>query len=117
MCIIFEHFIALKRRVKKPSSKDRTTSAQWISDTTCNLSDQKLLLGMKCIANQGEHRTLTRKFQEALKEDRRFKLGGVGDQIEALLSKDQLIEVWSKTQRWYREAKRNQYLPTREQLD
>ena len=36
-----ENFMALKRRVNKPSRKDITMSAPWISDTTWRLSDQR----------------------------------------------------------------------------
>ena len=38
----------------------------------------------------------------ALKEDRRSRVRIAGDEIEALVSTDQLRETWSKNQRWYR---------------
>ena len=72
------HFMALKRRFKKPSQKRRTVSVPWISDTTCRLADQRASLGRKIIANQGERMRLTRIFQEALKEDRIFRVGRAG---------------------------------------
>ena len=91
-------FMALKRRVKKPSRKDRTTSAPWISDTTWKLSDQRTALESKCRSNQGEHRVLTQSIQAALKEDRRFRVRKEGEEIEALVLNDQVREAWSKTQ-------------------
>ena len=112
-----EHVMALKRRVKKPSRKDRTTLSLWISDTTSRLVDHRAELGRKCIANQGERKMLTLSFQAALKEGRRCIVMRAGEKIKTLVSKDQLREVWNKTQRWYREAKGHQYIPTREQLD
>ena len=47
------HFRDLKRRVQKPSRKDRTTSAPWILDKTWKLADQRTALGRKCRYNQG----------------------------------------------------------------
>ena len=71
------HFRALKRNIKKPSRKDRTTSAPWISDTTWKLADQRKALGRKSRANQEERRVLTRWFQAALKEYMRSRVSRV----------------------------------------
>ena len=40
-----------------------------------------------------------------------------GEDIDALVLKDQVREAWSKTQRWYQEAKGHRVYPTSEQLD
>ena len=60
---------------------------------------------------------LTRRFQAALKEDRRRRVRRAGEEIETLVSNDELREAWIKTQRWYQEAKGHQVPPTSEQLD
>ena len=52
------HFNDLKRRVKKPSRKGRTTMAPCISGSTWRLADQRAALGSKLTANQQECRTL-----------------------------------------------------------
>ena len=64
------HFRALKRKIKKPSGKYRSTLAPWISDTTWKIADHRTTLGSKIRTNQEEHRVLTRRFLAALKEDR-----------------------------------------------
>ena len=84
------HFMALKRRVKKTSQREITTSEPWISDTTWRMVDQRAELGRKCIANQGERRMLTRGFQAALKEGIICRVRRAGGEIEALAAKDQL---------------------------
>ena len=61
------HFNYLKRMVKKPSQRERTTTAPWISDATWRLADHKVALGRKLTAHQGERRMLTRRFQAAFK--------------------------------------------------
>ena len=43
----------------------------------------------------------------ALKEDRRSRVRRAREEIEKLLSKNKVIEAWSKNQRWYREVKGN----------
>ena len=40
-------------------------------------------------------------FQPALKEDRIIRMRRARGEIEALVSNDQVREVWIKTQRWY----------------
>ena len=50
--------MALKRRVKKPSWKGRTTTETRISDTTWRLVDQRVAMGRKFTSNQGENRIL-----------------------------------------------------------
>ena len=104
------HFRALKMKIKKPPRKDRSTLAPWISDTTWKIAYQKTALGRKSRTNQGEHMVLTRRFQAALKEDKRSRVRRVGEEIEALVSNDQVREAQSKNQQWYREAKGNQVL-------
>ena len=42
---------------------------------------------------------LTRRFQAALEKDRICRVGRVGEEIESLVSNNQVIEAWSKTQR------------------
>ena len=74
---VSSQFRDLKSRFKKPSRKDRTTLAPWISDTTCNVEDQRTALGRKCISNQGERRVLMRRLQAALKDNRRCRVGRV----------------------------------------
>ena len=86
-------FKALKRKVKKPTRKDRTTSALWISETTWKLVDQRMELGKKRRANQGERRLLAQRFQAALKEDRRIRVRREGEEIKALVEKYQVIEA------------------------
>ena len=88
----------------------------WISDTTWKISDQRKALGRKSRTNKGECRVLTRRFHAALKEDRRSRERGEGEEIKALVSKYQVREAWNKNQQWYREAKGNQVPPTSEQL-
>ena len=85
-------------------------------DTTWKLADQRPELGKKSRANQGERRVLSRRFQAALKEDMRSRVKRAGEDIDALLSNDQLIEAWSKTQRWYLEAKGHQVHHTSDKL-
>ena len=94
-------FRDLKRKIKKTSRKDRSISSPWISDTTWKVADQRTALVRKSRTDQGEHRVLTRQCQAALKEDRRNRVRREGEEIEALLSNDQVIEVWSKNQWWY----------------
>ena len=53
-------------------------------------------MGRKSRANQGEHRVLTRRFQAALKEDRRSRMRKAGENIETLVSNNQVREEWSK---------------------
>ena len=73
----------LKRKANKPSSKNRRTSALWITDTTWNLAYQRTKLVRKSRANQGEHTVLTRRFQLDLWEDSRSRVRRVGEDIEA----------------------------------
>ena len=95
------HFKALKRNIKKKSRKDRSNSVPWISETTGKIVDQRTALGRKSRTNQGEHRVLTRRFQAALKKGRRSRVRRAVEEIKTLLSNNQVIESWSKTQRWY----------------
>ena len=44
---------------------------------------------------------LTRRFQAALKEDRKSRASREGEEIKTLVWNDQLREVWSKNQQWY----------------
>ena len=53
-------------------------------------------------AKQIERRMLTRRFQVALKEDRRCRVRRLGEYINSLVENNQPIEVWIKTQRCYR---------------
>ena len=92
------HFRDLKRKIKKPSRKDRSTLLPWISGTTWKIADQRTSLGRKSVTNQGEHRVLTRQFQSALKEDRKSRVRRAGGKIEALVSNDQVREASNKTQ-------------------
>ena len=48
---------------------------------------------------------LMRRFQAALKEDRRCRARKVGEEIELLVVNDQPREAWSKIQVWYQESK------------
>ena len=50
------HFKALKKKIKKPSRKDRSTLSPWISDTTWKIPYQRTALGRKSRTNQGERR-------------------------------------------------------------
>ena len=52
-----------------------------------------------------------------MKEDRICRVRRVGEEIEAIVSKNQLREAWSKIQRWFREAKGHRAPPTSERLD
>ena len=105
------HFKDLKRKIKKPSRKDRSTLSPWIPETTWKIADQRTALLSKTRTNQEEHRVLTRRFQEALKEDRRSRARRAGGGIKAVVSNNQVIEAWSKTQRWYQESKVHQVPP------
>ena len=111
------HFRALKRKVKKPLSKDRTISAPWILDTTWKLADQRMALGRNSRANQVERMVLTRRLQVALMEEMRSRVKRVREEIEALVSNYQVKEAWGKIKRWYPEAKGNRFPPISEQLD
>ena len=91
--------------------------ALWISDTTWNIADQRTALVRKSRTNQGELRELMQRFQAALKEYRRSRVRRVGEEIESLVSNDQVREVRSKNQRWYLEAKGHQVPPTSDQLN
>ena len=51
-----------------------------------------------------------------MKEDRISRTRRAGEEIEALVSKDQVREAWSKTQLWYQEDKGHRVPPTSEQL-
>ena len=48
---------------------------------------------------------LTRRFQEALKEDRIIRVRITGEDIKTLVSNNQVIEAWIKTKQWYQEVK------------
>ena len=111
------HFRYLKRKIKKPSRKDRSTLALWISDTTWNIADQRTALVRKSRTNQGELRVLTQRFQAALKEYRRSRVRRVGEEIEALVSNNQVRDVWSKTRRWCQESKGHRVPPISVHLD
>ena len=111
------HFRALKSKIKKLSRKDRSTSAPWILDTTWKIADQRTALVRKSRTNQGEHRVLTQRSQADLNEDRKIRMRRAGEEIKALMSNNQVKEAWSKTQRWYREAKGHRVPPTSEHLD
>ena len=52
-----------------------------------------------------------------MREDRQFRVRIAREEIEALVSKYQVREAWSKTQWWYLEAKGHRVPPTSEQLD
>ena len=67
-------FRDLKRKIKKPSRKDRSTSAPWISDTTWKIAYHRTALGKKSRTNQVECRVLTRRFRVDLKEYRRSRV-------------------------------------------
>ena len=41
------HFRALKRNIKKPPRKDRSTLEPWISYITWKIADQRKVLGRK----------------------------------------------------------------------
>ena len=60
---------------------------------------------------------LKQRFQADLNEDRRSRVRREGRYIKTLVLKDQVRKAWSKTQRWYQEAKGHQFPPTSEQLD
>ena len=60
---------------------------------------------------------LTRRFQAALKEDRRSRVRREGEEIETLVSNDKVREAWSKNQRCYQETKGHQVPPTSENLN
>ena len=92
------HLRALKKKTKKPSRKERSTLAPWISDITWKIADQRTTLERKSRTNQGEHRVLTLWFQSALKEDIRSRLSRAREEIEKLLPNNKVIEAWSKTQ-------------------
>ena len=68
------HFRALKRKIKKPSRKDRSTSAPWILGTTWKIADQRMALGRKSRTNQVERRVLTQRFHASLKEGSRSRV-------------------------------------------
>ena len=59
-------------------------------------------------------RTVYRRFQEAIQEDRIRRISMTGTNIKALLTAGQTGGVWEKIQRWYRQAKDNSPHPTRE---
>ena len=92
------HFSDLQKMANNPSRNTRT-AASLISDVTCIMVYQRTELGQKHTENQQERRTSTRRFQAALKEDRRFRVRKVGEEIESLVANDELREVWSKIQR------------------
>ena len=52
-----------------------------------------------------------------MKEDRRSRVRRAGEEIEELVLNDQVIEAWSKTQRWYQKDKGHRVPPTSEHLD
>ena len=51
-----------------------------------------------------------------MKEDRISKVRRAGEEVNALVSNNQMREACNKTQQWYQEAKGHQYPPTSEQL-
>ena len=59
----------------------------------------------------------TRRFQEALKEDRRYRVRKAGEEIETLVESAQTREVWINIQRWYLQEKGHPTPPTREGLE
>ena len=73
-------------------------------------------MGRKLTANQGECRMLIQRHQYSLKEDRRCRVRRAGEEIESLVARDQLKEVWIKNQRWYQVANGHQAPPTSKQL-
>ena len=52
-----------------------------------------------------------------MKKDMKIRVRRAGEEIEALMSNNQVRELWSKTQRWYQEAKGHQAPPTSEHVD
>ena len=47
------HFRDLKRKIKKPSRKDRSNLSPWISEKTWKIADQRTSLRRKSRTNQG----------------------------------------------------------------
>ena len=76
-----------------------------------------MALGKNSRANQVERRVLTQRFQVAVNAEMRSRVRRAGEEIKSLVPNDQVIEAWSKPQRWYQESKGNQVPPTSEQLD
>ena len=58
-----------------------------------------------------------RRFQVALKEDRRSRVKRAEEDIETLVLNSQVREAWSRTQWWYQEAKGHRVPHTSEHLD
>ena len=52
-----------------------------------------------------------------MKEDRRSRARISGEEIETLMSNNQVREPWSKTKGWYREDKGQRFPPTRDHVD
>ena len=67
--------------------------------------DQRTALRWTHMEGQKELRTVMRRFQTALKEDRGCRARKVGEEIETLVDTDQMKKEWSNIKRWYREAK------------
>ena len=60
---------------------------------------------------------MTRVFQAALHEDRKWRVSKAGVEIEALVESEHTRESWSNIQKWCRQANGNPTYPTREGLD
>ena len=71
------NFSDLKKTVKKPTHKARLL-ALWISESTWILSDHRTELRRTHTENQQKLKRATRRFQAALKEDRRHRVRKVG---------------------------------------
>ena len=84
------HFTDLNRGVKKPSWKGRTTMALCISYAIWRLANNMVALERKLTTYQRERRTLTLRFQAALKENSVCRARKAGEEVKALVANNQL---------------------------
>ena len=78
------HFSDLKNTVNNPTQKSKVV-VLWISEFTWILADQKMALKQTHTVNQRKLVRVTRRFPEALKEDRRRRDRKAGEEIETLV--------------------------------
>ena len=87
------------------------------TEATWRLEDQRTALRRRHMKGQQILRALTRVFQEALQEDRRWRVSKAGEKIEVLVVTDQTREARRNIQRWYLQSRLHPPPPTIEVLE
>ena len=89
----------------------------WISEPTCSLEDQRISQRRRHLVDQQELRMAARRFQASLQEDRIWKVGTMGMDIESPIAAGHMRKAWKKIQWWYQQVKGHPKPPNREGLE